>query len=478
MSQALLFVPMHVLGLALCFAFGPRGRPALACALGFAVGLAAAFLLAFAILLAGIPYGPWTLGTAMAATAVAAAVATLRRGMSRRELVTAGVWTAAFAVLCPAVTHTNVAILTGIDTHRILSLAITIAGDGGLEHRTLVQLDEWGVFQVVAHSMMGLTGSDFLYSLPLVMGLTFIPVFALTLWHALDAVGAAPRHRSLLVGLVTAALFTMSMLDYHMLFLHTNLGAMIYLFVFLVMFWNGEVRRDASWLPIAFLALIAFALHRTETSLAALLFLALTVTQSSLPRRPITMGLALFSASVIAWHELLAHHVHPTAIFLTPARCRIISGLILFSFVWWLASRVPIVQRVNRHLPWIVAAACAFALAAAFATKPGHMMESARNWASNLTTLPLWGQSWYLIIALVAVSLAASPPRFRQAFAIGLPAYLAFVLLLAYFRFPYREGRGDSANRMTIQLVPLIFFYLGVKILGHRERSEDGSAAP
>jgi hypothetical protein len=133
--------------------------------------------------------------------------------------------------------------------------------------------------------------------------------------------------------------------------------------------------------------------------------------------------------------------------------------------VWWLASALPAVQRINRRVPLLVAAACVLALIAAFATRPDHMLESARNWAVNLMTLPLWGYSWFLILALALVGLAVAPPPFRQAFAVGLPACFAFVLFLVYFRVPYRYGRGDSANRMTVQFLPLIMFYLAIKFI-------------
>jgi hypothetical protein len=92
------------------------------------------------------------------------------------------------------------------------------------------------------------------------------------------------------------------------------------------------------------------------------------------------------------------------------------------------------------------------------------MVESLRNWASNLFTQPLWGYSVYAMIALALIALGLPAPRFRQAFAVGIPVYLGFVLLLALGRSPYRSYIDDSANRMTIHVVPLIFHYLGLKL--------------
>jgi hypothetical protein len=465
LSQSFLFIPLHLLGLVLCFAIGPQQRPALCCSLAFPVGLAATVLLVLTMMLVGIPYVPSTLVIAMALCAIGASIMVVRRGIGRRDLAFATRWTVAFAVICTALTHSNIANLTSIDSHRILSLAIMIANDGGLQSGTLVKLGPWGVFQVVAHSMMGITRRDFLYSLPLVLGLSFIPIFALTLWHALDSLGAAVRRRSWLVGLVTAALFTVGSLDFHLFYIHTNLGAAIYLFLFVVMFWIAEIDRDASWLPVAFLSLVAFALHRTETPIVALVFLALTVTQSELPRRPITVGVGFFAATITIWYETMATRLDPGGDFLTPARCHMISALVVAFCLWWLASSTRIVRGVNRRMPVFVAAAFALVLGAAFVIKPHHMIDSARVWALNLTTLPLWGQTWFVIAALSVIGLGAAPPRFRTPFIVGLPTYFAFILFLVYFRAPYREGRGDSANRMTIQMLALIMFYLAIKFI-------------
>lgn len=469
MSQSFLFLAIQLLGLAVCMAVGPRRTPVLSCALAFPIGLAVTCLLALAMLICRVPYSPWSLGAAMAATAAAATIATARRGAHRRDLRVAGWWTLAFAIVCPALSHFNVAILTN-DSDTILATSFSIASAGRLTPENMFWLDGFGVFQVLAHSMFGFTGREFLYALPLVLGLSFIPMFAVSLWHALDAAGAAARRRSWLVALVTAALFTLSMVDYHVVYIHTNLGSAIYLFGFLALFWIAEIRSDTTWLPPAFICLIAFALHRTETPLVALLFLALTVTGSDLPRRATTGWLAAFTASMVLWYEFLAQNIVGKD-FLTPARSRLLWVLAMLFFLWRLASRIRFVRLVDRWVPAIIGGLCMLALIAAFAAKPDHMTTSAAHWAKNLTELPLWGHSWFLIPLLIAIGLAIEPPPFRQPFVVGLTVYAAVILLLSFsLPNPWRLGVGDSANRMTIHLLPSIFFYLALKFIPPLQR--------
>jgi hypothetical protein len=321
------------------------------------------------------------------------------------------------------------------------------------------------VFQVIAQSMVGFTGVDFLYALPQVLGVSMAPLFAVSLWIALDLRGAAPRWRGLLVGLATAALFTNLMVAFHVAYLHSNFGSAIYLFVFVVLFWLAEVEEDASGLPVAFLALAALALQRTETPIVAVLFLALTVAQSALPRPAITRGMIGFTVVVGLWYELLAHHVSTETAFLTPTRCRIVWGTLLLALGWWLVSDRAFVKRINRLLPLVIAGLAALALAGAFAIEPHHMWASARPWLVGLVEVPHWGDLWYVLVALALVSLFAPAPPFRQAFVVGIPVFFAFVLLLALGRDPYSMRVDDSASRMTIHIVPLLVWYLAMKLL-------------
>ena len=180
------------------------------------------------------------------------------------------------------------------------------------------------------------------------------------------------------------------------------------------------------------------------------------------------------------WYEVLAHHV-PDNAFLTSSRNRLMYGVLVAFFLWWRRLGDPLVRRLNRWLPLAIAGVCALAVTAAFAAQPDRMVRSTLNWLTNLIEQPLWGHSWFLIAALLLLALALEPPRFRHAFTIGLPVYAGFLLLLSFnLRVPYRIGLADSANRMTIHFVPLIFFYLAIK-LGPalmRPRDHEGKRPP
>jgi hypothetical protein len=460
-TQALLFVGLHLVGMTVTFAIGPHRRPALCCAFGFPVGLAVLVLLALPCLLLGLPY-PEVPAAAALVAGVAAAVVALRRGLPARARWLALAWTAGFAAACAGLTYFNLSVLT-YDSHHFVLHGAVVAREGTIPGWMLTELSDWGVFQIVAQSTSALTMQDFLYSLPLVLGSSFAPLFALLLWHGIAAVAPDLRWRTAIAVLTTAALFTLNNFLLHVFYIHTNLAAAVYLTGAVALLWLCQVGKDPAGLPLAFLCLAAFALQRVETPAVALIFLALTLTRGELPRRTVTMLLAAWSLLLIGWYEFLAAHVPADSEFLTPTRCHIVAATVAGFFAWWLVAGTPIGRRIDRWVPVLVPAALALALGAAFFRDAGHMADSAWGLVHNYTGLPHWGFAWYAIAALVLLGLALPAPPLRWPFVVGIPAYFAFVLLLAIGRVPYYFYEGDSGNRMTLHVVPLIFFYFGLK---------------
>jgi len=447
MSQVPILLGIHLVGLALVAALGPRKRPALASALAFPAGLAFVCVLSLLWLVVGIPYRFELLASAVCLSALAFAVLVARRGVERRALKLGAVWTVAFALACYGLTRVNVAVLT-YDSHYFVLLGGVVAREEMLTPFLETALQEWGVFQVLAHSLGAFSRHQFLYALPLVLGLSFIPVFGLTVWHGLGR-SELSKHRRLVAAVAVTAT----------------------LFIATALLWIADADSDPALVPVAFLALTALALQRTETPIVAALFLVLRLADTRLPRRLITACVACFVAVVSIWYEAIARFASPESAFLTPTRSRLVWAGLVLCLLWWIAGEMRIIRRLNRFIPALVAAAVLLALAIAFATKTDHMLTSLSSWYQNLSSLEQWGQTWYLLAAMTVVALVAKAPPFPHAFSIGIPAYLGGILLLSAISIPYRVGVGDSANRMAVHVVPIIFFYLAIKVCSCETRT-------
>jgi hypothetical protein len=471
-TQTPLFVILHVIGVCLCLAFGPRRRPWWCCALGFPIGLASVVVLLLPLQLAGLPFAATACG--VAGGLVVLAVATLaRRGWPPAAVWRkVALWTAGFAAVCLPLTAVNLSLLYW-DGHLLVMLGQVIVGDDGLSTSALVALADIGVFQPIAHAGVRFTGESYLYSLSAVLGLSAIPLFAITLSHGLAAVGV---RRPGLVALVTAALFSTYMLQLHFFYLHANLTAAVFLFVFVTILWLAEVEGDAAALPIAWVAITAFALSRVETPAVAVLFLAITILPSRLPGPARFALLAMHAALLAGWYLLLARHVPAEGGFLTSSRCYAVVSVYGALVIWAvvaLLGRAGWIERINRLVPAVALAVGLLLLAAAFATRPAHMGTSLGYLLANLFASRWWMACWWIVAVLVIAAWRLPRPPAATPFAIGIPLYVIAILLFAYGRVPYRYNLSDSASRMMLHLAPLVFFYLAVKLAPAMARYRD-----
>jgi hypothetical protein len=463
LDQPLLFVVLQVLGVAVSLAIAPRARPHLIGAISFLTGLAVMVALELLLIELGIPFTPVGAGVAIAVVVAGSLAIAARRGVTPGAGKALAGWLAGGAVVAVAVTRVCLVFMS-YDSHFIVMTAGTIGADGGFAPGLLPQLGDYGIFTVIAQSLVCLTPESFLWALPTMMAAATVATFAVALDHGLAALGVSRRR--LVIALVTLATFTSFMLVRHAFYIQTNLGTTAYLLVFCAVFWWSETTGDAEALPLAFVALFAIGLHRIEGPAVGVMFGVLAILPSQLPRRKILPGLAVASLAIAGWYLMLARGMSASSEFLTPNKCYLMAGFPL-AFTAYVAGshRIGLLARVDRAAPGIVAIALVIALIGGFATHWELMAGSLDAWKSCLLWAPYWQGPWEVIVVLALVGLALPAPPNRAIFVVGVPAYFAVILLLVLGRTPYYYGLGDSASRMAIHLVPLAFFYFGLKFV-------------
>lgn len=478
--QALLFMLLHVVGVSVGLAFGPARRVHLVGALGFLLGLAITVVLELAMMCLDLRFTAVRAAVLLVALAAAALVHAARRGaLPRRTVVALALWTLGVGVVGWIAAYKNLAVMS-YDSHYIVMMGVALADDGGFAPDMLAKLGDYGVFSVVAQSLVGFTRGTFLHGLAPMMAASTIAAFGVMLGSGLDAIGARFRGRTLAVIVVVAAAFSSYMVFRHTFYIHTNLGTAAYLLVFCAAFWLAEVTGETGLLPAAFIALVAVALHRIEGPLIATVFGALAVLPSRLPRRTLALGVVAFAVLTVGWYAVMATGLSPESPFLTPRRCYLVAavpaGFAAYTLLL-LWPRARLLEAVNRRIALVMAIAFAVALACAFALRWDHFATSARGWLGSLRYALYWGVAWWWLAGAVIVGLVVPAPPRRWLFVVGVPAYAALVLLLVWGRDPYYIGIGDSANRMAIHMLPLVFFYLGLKYLALLGRHQDDAPA-
>jgi hypothetical protein len=179
-------------------------------------------------------------------------------------------------------------------------------------------------------------------------------------------------------------------------------------------------------------------------------------------------GLGGFTLVQSTWLLVLAQHLRADSLFLTPRRCYVLVALLLGFFAYAAASMSPRGERLRRlsaRIPLLTVVVCGGLLIAAFLVRPVHMAQSTAAWAESLWQGPYWEGTWQAVAALALLGLLVPAAPAREAFVVGVPVYAGIVLLLVWGRTPYYVGAHDSAARMAIHFVPLVFFYFGLKFI-------------
>jgi hypothetical protein len=246
----------------------------------------------------------------------------------------------------------------------------------------------------------------------------------------------------------------------HFFYLHANLAAGAYLFLFSACFFMAERQSNVGWLPFSFAFLLAFSLSRVEAPAIALLVISIAWSRTSINDRTLIGWLIAFCAPLCLWQTIVWWMSGPASIVLGPSMAAALVGLIAaFVPLLALASQPPF-ARIRNALPVLLIAGLCGALGLALAMQPLSVHMSLLALQSNIFDLA-WGGLWPAITLLgLGTLLLRSVPSSRL-FIASAAAYILLIVLMGVFRIiPYQPTWQDSGNRMLIHVVPLLMFWL------------------
>ncbi len=471
MGQLVLFFALQLLGSSACLAVGPRNEVGLAAALGFLIGLAIAVFLSLPLLLLGCFTVPVVVGVLTTALSAFGWLAVRRERVTSRTVLQLLVWAAVFTALCVPFCVWNFATLT-YDSHVFVEYAEALRDDHELRLETVSYLHSWGSFQIVAHALSLLTGDQFLYALAPAFSISLGATFAATLHRGLGELGVSPRWRVLSIALVLAAMLAVPLIRLHVIYVHANLAATGYLFVFATLFWLADLKNDPDYLPGAFLALLAFSFSRVESPMFAAVFLVLALSQSRLARSAVLVPYAAFTVVLVAWLVLMAAVVPEDSEYLTPTRGVLMVVAMVGIFVAFVVRDTAIMQRLLPLVPPLVAGLCVVAVGILAATHLETFQTSFGIWQHDLWLGSFWGYfQWPLFALLTVLSFRVPAPPVSRPLRYGIALFLVLVILLTTLGDSYGSSRYGSLTRVTLHIVPLIWFYFALVFVPTRSRA-------
>lgn len=477
MSQLVLFFTLQLLGSWACIAVGPAREPTLGMALGFLIGLAIAVFLSIPLLLLGVFTSATVIAMLLVSLAAAVGLAVRRDRATPALAVRVLIWALGFTVLCAPFCHWDVSAMT-YDSHVFVDYAIALQDLEGLPLDTLTHLHAWGSFQIIAHALAVITDETHLYALAPAFSLSLLATFAVALHRGLDELAVPSRRRTFAVALVLAALLAIPLVRLHVVYIHANWAAGGYLFVYVVLFWFADLRRDPSYLPLAFLALLAFSFMRVESPMFVAPVLVLTLSQTRLARAQVVVPYLAFTVLLVAWLVLMAAVVPDDSIYLTPGRSLLMAAAIAMIAPAFLARDTALGTRLAPLVPKLVVGLCVAVIAAAAVLRFEVFSTMFPIWQRDLWLGSFWGYFlWPTFAVLAVLSLRVEPAPYARAMGYGIVAFFSLIVLLTTIGDEYGSSRYGSLTRITLHVVPLIWFYFAIVFVPAWSRLADAKAS-
>jgi len=461
MGQLVLFFALQLLGSWACLAVGPRDE-VLSMAMGLVVGLAIAVFLSLPLLLLGC-FTVAAVATALGVSLLATVGLAIRRGrVTRATALRTLVWALAVTAVCIPFCVWNVAAMT-YDSRVFVEYAQALRDDHVLRLETLSYLHSWGSFQIVAHALSLLTGDPFLYALAPAFSISLVATFAVTLHRGLAELVVPSRCRVIVVALVVAGMLAIPLVRLHVVYVHANWTAAGYLFVFAALFWLADIKQDPGYLPVAFLSLLAFCFARVESAMFAAPFLLVTVTQTRLVRSAVMVSYLPFTVVLTTWLVLMTSVIPSDSDYLTPSRSMLMVAAELAIFAMFLIRDTGWMQRLRPRLPPLAGILCVVGIAAIAVMRFDVFRTSFVIWQHDLWTGSFWGYfAWPLFSVLAVLAFRVAVPPESRPLRYGIALFFALVILLTCLGDDYGAGRYGSLTRVTLHIVPLIWFYFAL----------------
>jgi len=337
-------------------------------------------------------------------------------------------------------------------------------GLGNYEASRMI-FSKWGPFVPFIHSITNLLDQKLYWQYQPVLSLNLVAVVFYTVYTIIRERQSISQ--SFVVATVLISLMTLSNIFlFHVFYIHVNIVSALYMYLFVFALVKMQQQPGRAYELLALLSLIAFSLIRLEAPLFVIVILLVTTFQQGWSYVNRLKLVIPFVVLFVAWYARVYFMLPEVPDLLTKelvmAFITALVGFGLFAIVSGLKVFDSIVKRTTfLTVIGLVLVSIIFTI-----IKPGHMLSSLESIGRNILVEGNWGLTWYIIFFLATELYFARVQAATEGYSLFtvLVAYILLVYNLAYFSIPYHVGEGDSANRLMLQVLPLVLLYLGTEV--------------
>lgn len=338
----------------------------------------------------------------------------------------------------------------------------------------------WGEFTPVLQTLGMLFGYDYTWFIHPVLSLVFLVIFTSVVFKATRSLTSHKLIPYLLAGLGAGLLLTSNMYWVAQFYIHNNFVSAISLFLVVASLYFAMQHEWDGWLGIAAIFLVPFGMSRTENVIVASLIIVLTIATQKIAHRKLVWTFLPYLVFQIAWN-IIVLWFDPIAFsnLMTIDQLRLVTialvALVLFVLLAGLPwARKQLLPRTNG----LIALAIGLLFVIVFVLDPSKIF---RNTWQNFTSMFVTGK-WLMTFWGVGLLLLLVKPGEKRTtdtfFNLLIFSFFSMIVILGAVKGGYHRFWYDSANRMYIHILPIMVFYLSIKISRQFSRqhvNSDGS---
>ena len=483
LAHVLFSALIYVLGAHFLFFYCREEDPILLPLLSFFFGSTILVVGVIILLVVGIPYTPWAFWVLVAALVAVPIAQHFRRWrlLLRQRSALAGL--AAVCTISSIFGFTDYSLFTH-DSYAMVESGLAINTAQHIALGSLYPLLIHGPFLQFLYSMSPFFGIDFFYGFIPIQFAIFAVTFCILVNRHLQT-SNFNRMISLVLALaLTTLLISTPIVMLHGHYIEPNLGYGIYFFIVLYCLWYPCASGKEFNMPMFILATFTCIMYRNESVIYISFFSPFLLAENLIPHHKRIRSLIYIFIAMLAWYALL------------------------YSFAYTINANLPSFDRIlailnKKHIILLVSPSIAFMLIIAFINKhpsfpikQNHLYIYASaaivitafisfNLATKKITTSLqalynnyffggWGVTFTAILTLFAISLLFKVYRPNK-YTFYFLCYFAILIILNYFREPYKYKIHDSASRMTLHIMPALFYHLvATRFPGSRAKEPAG----
>jgi hypothetical protein len=383
-----------------------------------------------------------------------------QRSLSRDSILLGGASLVALTAVCLFVNSLRI-VTVGPDSSYLARFGQNI-GLGNYEGSRMI-FSKWGPFVPFMHSVTNLLDEKLFWQYQPIISLNLVAIVFYTIYTTIRAQKSFLQ--TFVATTVLISLMTLSdIFVFHFFYIHTMIISGLYIYLFVFALAKMQQQPGRAYELVALLSLIAFGLARIEAPLFLIVILLITSFRqgwSYINRLKLIIPFVVF---FVAWYARVYFILPEVPDNLTKGfAVALISVLVGFG-VFAVVSGFKVLDPIVKRTPFLTVIGL-FLVGIVFTIiKPEHMLTSLVNIVVSLSLSGNWGLTWYVILFLATelYFTRRDATEHRWLFLI-LVSFMLVVYDLVYFREPYHTREFDSANRLVLEAVPLVFMYLSLR---------------